>query len=549
MALRAWLKQLNFFDVDIEKELGALGVEGEDSFAVITRQQLKEYERKVTVARAADLKDQQAKVRLEKKLTGLRKIWEKLNGQDTKSKKSSNKAPANGNANVNGGHGGNVSQQVSNEALQQARGLKAWMQKEQIWEKDLFGVLVSKGFTGKDDNIAAEFQAKLGTRAEYDEVIREVRVLRAQELKDNQSRQRLEKLLSKFEKRWETMTNNKKTTIRKGMKAAQGDSKPSPREEKLDIMAGSGKELKKWMQGDGACWQKDLFDELLREGVSNDGDLASITEDQFAEIVRKVRVARAQELKDAQAKNRLEKVLAKLEKEWRARSGIKKTNIKKGSKAAQGNKASPTPTDEKLAEMEANEGKELKAYMQKEKFWQLDLYKELLLLGIYNENKLKNLQPKSFDEVIRKVRVARAQELKDAQAKNRLEKVLTKFEKEWEKQSGHKKTTIKAGMKVAKGGKKAAAPVIQKNQELATKGKALKKWLQDNNVWQKDLYDVLISKNIYGGDDLKSIDQKGCEDIIRQVRVERFTQLKDQAAKNRVDKLLTEFEKLWKAAN
>ena len=88
------------------------------------------------------------------------------------------------------------------------------MQKEEIWQVDLFGVLVNKGIIG-EDNIAGEFKLKCGTRTEFDDVIRQVRVLKVEELKNQKSKERLEKLLTKFEKRWEMMTDNKKTTIQK----------------------------------------------------------------------------------------------------------------------------------------------------------------------------------------------------------------------------------------------------------------------------------------------------------------------------------------------
>ena len=111
----------------------------------------------------------------------------------------------------------------------------------------MFGVLVSKGLIG-EDNIAAEFAEKLSTRSDFDEVIRAVRVLRAQDLKDQTSRQRLEKLLTKFEKKWEVMTDNKKTNIAKGSKADQGQSKADPKEDAISSMTNEGRELKAWMQ-------------------------------------------------------------------------------------------------------------------------------------------------------------------------------------------------------------------------------------------------------------------------------------------------------------
>ena len=134
MALRAWLKKEELFDTEIENVLAELNVEGEESLVALSSKDLSEFERKVKVARAQDLKDQTAKVRLEKKLNKLRKIWTTGNGKDTSSKVASATSPKSGvdenDEKSMGGHGGNVSAQANNEALAKARGLKAWMQKE-----------------------------------------------------------------------------------------------------------------------------------------------------------------------------------------------------------------------------------------------------------------------------------------------------------------------------------------------------------------------------------------------------------------------------------
>ena len=92
-----------------------------------------------------------------------------------------------------------------------------------------------------------------------------------------------------------------------------------------------------------------------------------MSEDEFDEIIRTVRVARAEELKDQASRVRLEKLLSKFEKEWRKASGIKKTTITSNTRAARGgSKTEKAPSDEKIDEMQG-QGHELKAYMQKEK--------------------------------------------------------------------------------------------------------------------------------------------------------------------------------------
>ena len=295
------------------------------------------------------------------------------------------------------------------------------------------------------------------------------------------------------------------------------------------------------------CWQKDLFEQLLAKDYKTSDSFANMTEKDFDEIINAVRVARAEELKDQKAKERVEKLLSKFEKEYRKASGNKKTTIKKGMKAASGGKKDKTVTEEKNDEMSSGSGKELKTYMQKSNFWQKDLFDELLAANITGADELKELKVKEFDEIVRKVRVTRAQELKDAKSKNRLEKVLTAFEKEWQKQSGYKKTTIKKGSKAAAGGKKSAAPKDAKNEEMATKGAELKQWMRKESIWNKDLYDHLLAAGINGIDELSELDQKKMDDIIRKVRVDTVANLKDANARKRVDKLLTTFEKKWKA--
>jgi hypothetical protein len=84
---------------------------------------------------------------------------------------------------------------------------------------------------------------------------------------------------------------------------------------------------------------------------------------------------------------------------------------------------------------------------------------------------------------------------------------------------------------------------------MATIGAELKEWMKKESVWEKELYNQLLAVNVNGFDDLKNIDEKTMDDILRRVKVEKVQTLKDQAARNRLDKLLTSFEKKWKAAN
>ncbi|ETO27965.1 hypothetical protein RFI_09168 [Reticulomyxa filosa] len=72
-------------------------------------------------------------------------------------------------------------------------------------------------------------------------------------------------------------------------------------------------------------FEKELFDELVKQGITKEEDLKSVTQTQFDEIVRKVRVEKWAELKDDTARTRLDKKLVDFEKIWRKLSGIKQT--------------------------------------------------------------------------------------------------------------------------------------------------------------------------------------------------------------------------------
>ena len=96
-------------------------------------------------------------------------------------------------------------------------------------------------------------------------------------------------------------------------------------------MEGKGKELKDWMRSSN-IWEKDLFNELLSAGVRCESDLKDLTERDFDEIVRKVRVQRFTELKDQQSRQRLDHKLVKFEGFWRKQSGVKKSSLKQKKK-------------------------------------------------------------------------------------------------------------------------------------------------------------------------------------------------------------------------
>merc|ERR1712113_749160 len=118
------------------------------------------------------------------------------------------------------------------------------------------------------------------------------------------------------------------------------------------------------------------------------------------------------------------------------------------------------------------------------------------------------------------------------------EKQMTKFEKLWRSKTGIKKTSIQKGKKDNK--KKHPKDVSSENLS----GSQLKQWMRKNDVWEMALYDELMSRQIDDADMLKDMDQQTFDNIVRKVRVERFSELKDQKARQRADKLLVKFEKL-----
>jgi len=79
------------------------------------------------------------------------------------------------------------------------------------------------------------------------------------------------------------------------------------------------------------------------------------------------------------------------------------------------------------------------------------------------------------------------------------------------------------------------------------KYKDLKSWLQEHKVWEKELFNTLLAKEIYSPDDLKNkVNDVVFDEISRKVRVERLAVKKDDESRKRLDKLLTTFEKEWR---
>merc|ERR1712048_1154907 len=302
--------------------------------------------------------------------------------------------------------------------------------------------------------------------------------------------------------------------------------------------------LKQWMRKEN-IYDNDLFDILSSQGVSNPAeDFKTYTQKQWDELWRKGAVERAKELKDQKAKLAMEKKMTKLEKYWRKESGIKSTSIK-GKK---GKKDKKELDDSKKAQNDAlAQAADLKKYLQKNGCFMADLLMVCADSGINSEADIENIDSnKAFDEIYRQVRVLRAKELKDNDARIRMEKTMTKFEKLWRAKTGIKKSSVQSKKKDKN---KKKDPKSAANDAMASDGAELKKWMRKNDVWEMALYNELMAQGIKDPDQLKDIQQDPFDDLVRKVRVEKFSDLKDQKARQRTDKLLVKFEKLWRKAS
>merc|ERR1712048_1068689 len=303
-------------------------------------------------------------------------------------------------------------------------------------------------------------------------------------------------------------------------------------------MGASEANLKQWMRKEN-IYDNDLYDILTSQGVSNPSeDFATYTQQQWDELWRKGCVERAKELKDQKAKLNMEKKMTKLEKYWRKQSGIKSTSIKEKKE----------PENSKKAQNDAlAKAAELKKYLQKNGCFMADLVMVCADQDICSEADIENIDSNDmFDEIYRQVRVLRAKELKDNDARIRMEKTMTKFEKLWRKKTGIKKTSVQSSKKKKEAKKD---PKTKKNEAMATGGAELKKWMRKNDVWEMQLYEELMQCGISDPDALKDVNQDQFDTIVRKVRVEKFKDLKDQSARQRVDKLLVKFEKIWRKAS
>eukprot|EP01083_Nonionella_stella_P021105 58525_1 len=302
--------------------------------------------------------------------------------------------------------------------------------------------------------------------------------------------------------------------------------------------------LKKWLKKE-EIYDPDLELTLASQNISDPTtDFKSYTQSEWDDLYRQCVVERAKDLKDQKSKIRLEKKMKKLEKYWRKQSGIKSTSVQKKQKKS--SKGQSTTNASRASNTNAmREAAKLKNFLKKNDIFDKDLVIILCGMGVLSEDDLGKIDSnKKFDEISRELRVSTAKELKDQKTRLRHQKMMTKFEKVWRKKTGIKKKSSQTAKSKTTQSKK--GPKSTRNEELESSGKELKQWMQKNKVWEKSLYDELRSNGIQNGDDLEGISQRKFDEIVRKVRVDRFSQLKDQKSRNRADKLLVKFEKTWR---
>jgi hypothetical protein len=315
--LRKFLKDQDIYDPDVESILSDMNInEPEQDFKGFTEAQWDELWRRAVVERAKDLKDQKAKVRLEKKMTKLEKFWRSESGivktsikDSSKAAQDDEKAPAD-----------QSSKAATNELLEKAAELKKFLQKNDCFNLDLLAVLSDHGVNKEEDF------STIQSNMEWGSITREFKVAQRGKLKDQAAKKRSEQTLVKVEKIWRKKTGIKSTSIKDENEEKKKEA--APKTKKIAELENQGKELKAWMKKEG-IWQMALYEELIAIGVTNAEECKKITEAQFDELVRKVRVERFKDLKEQKARQAADKLLIKFEKFWRKETGIKKTSLKK----------------------------------------------------------------------------------------------------------------------------------------------------------------------------------------------------------------------------
>mmetsp|Transcript_46609 Transcript_46609/g.77430 ORF Transcript_46609/g.77430 Transcript_46609/m.77430 type:complete len:308 (+) Transcript_46609:43-966(+) len=298
---------------------------------------------------------------------------------------------------------------------------KKWLQDIDVYDPDLDELL-------QEFKIGQQSDLKNLKQTEWEEVWRRAFVERVKSIKETTARQRLEKKLKKLERIWRKTSGSKISSIQIITDASTLES--SLASNTITAAIETAPELKKWMKQKGLFLQ-DLFEVLVQHNIFSTDDFFMILDETWVEIKREVRVLRAQELKSNDAKARLENLLSKFEDEWRALEGKKaKKQLYDDEKAV----PTPTHTIQQAAFNDlAEKGKELKAWMRTKEVWNVTLFQELVAADVCTPASLKDLKQKEYEEVVRKVKVIRYEQFKDAHSQAVMDKLLVKFGKLYEK--------------------------------------------------------------------------------------------------------------------
>lgn len=255
--LRAFLKKEDVYHSDLEKLYLEKGItDPMENFKTMSEKEWDTLKNEAIVIRAKDLKDQKAKTRWEQKLKKIEKIWRKQSGIKSTSIKKSSAAASKDVAS------GNTADTEQSKKYEAASALKDYMRKNQIFDKDLFDVLIKNEVSSEED-----IGAKITTKKQLDEIIREVRVLRTADIKETTARQRLDKLLTKFEKIVIAKNEQlKKTSLKSGDDEKQLKSWDTDKEK--EAAAKEGKDIKEWLQKEN-IWLVELYDGLIKNGVTS----------------------------------------------------------------------------------------------------------------------------------------------------------------------------------------------------------------------------------------------------------------------------------------
>lgn len=222
--------------------------------------------------------------------------------------------------------------------------LRKFLKKQDIYDKDVEEILTDMNI----NDPSTDFKGV--TQKQWDELYRLVMVERAKELKDQAVKVRLEKKMKKLEAYWREQSGIKVTSITAKSKAANDDEKAPPDQSSqaaTNKLLEKASALKKYLQQND-CFNLDLLAVLSDHGVNKEADLPNIqTNMEWNTIMREFRVLQRGKLKDQASKKRADKTLVKVEKLWRAATGIKSTSIKDTDK-----KKEDAPKDKKIAEMQ-----------------------------------------------------------------------------------------------------------------------------------------------------------------------------------------------------